>query len=121
MKPRYANRAGLRARYLGTLAGRKVWEWPVEATFGAQSALTQDDRYRKYRFRIIARTGAEAADFTAGLLDQEPCVEISVWGQRAGLAAHRFWGWDRAIWNQLCAAAAERQQLNLNLKGTHHD
>jgi hypothetical protein len=111
MKPRYANRLNLKARYLGTLKGRKVFEWPVELTFGERAALTQQYDYPKKRIWVKSHTAAEAADFAATQdhCDRQPCVEISVWGPKAGLAAKRFWGWDRAIFNQMCDARSNRQ------------
>lgn len=115
MKPRFANRLNLKARLLGTIKGRKVFEWPVECTFGEQAAITQENHYPKVRFKVIAYTAQDAADFATSLCDRRPCVEISVWGQKAGLAAKRFWGWERAIFNQLCAAR-EGRQLQLKIR-----
>jgi hypothetical protein len=116
MKPRYANRKGLRARFLGKLHGKRIFEWPVEWTVGEAAALTQENFYPKGVVKVIAPTAAEAADLIADreTLGTFACVEISVWGPKAGLAAKRFWGWDRAIWNQLLNHR-ENRQLHLSL------
>jgi hypothetical protein len=116
MKPRYANPNGLRARFLGKLHGTRVFEWPVDWTVGEYASLSQENIYPKGTVRVIAPTAREAADFVACAerLGQFACVEISVWGPKAGLAAKRFWGWDRAIWNQLLHNR-ENRQLHLSL------
>lgn len=116
MKPRYANPTGRKARLLGTLHGRKVYDFPVDVTLGEAAALTQENFYPKGVVKVIAPTAAEAADLIADreTLGTFACVEISVWGPKAGLAAKRFWGWDRAIWNQLLNHR-ENRQLHLSL------
>ena len=111
MRPHYANRKNLKARYLGTLKGKRVFEFPVEATIGEQAALTQENIYPKFRVDVIAHKAADAADLVAGDLGRFACVEISVWGPKCGLAAKRFWGWERSIWNQL--ASLDRKQITL--------
>lgn len=113
MMPRYANPHRYRARFLGKLKGRRIFEFPVEWTVGEVASLTQEHVYPKGMLRVIAPTAREAADFIscAERLGQFACVEISVWGPKAGLAAKRFWGWDRAIYNQLLNNRPNRQLL----------
>ncbi len=111
MHPRYANPRKLRARFLGKLGGKRIFEWPVEWTVGEVASRTQENVYPKGVVKVIAPTAREAADFVACAerLGTFACVEMSVWGPKAGLAAKRFWGWDRAIFNQLCAHRENRQ------------
>ena len=120
MMPRYANPNRLRARFLAKVAGRRVFSFPVEWTVGEYASLTQENVYPKGSERIIAHTAREAADLVADprTLGQHACVEISVWGPKGGLAAKRFWGWDRAIWNQMCHARQNDQQLLLPFKAS---
>jgi hypothetical protein len=118
MKPAYANRQGLRARFLARLKGRPVYCWPVSWSVGERTAITQDhDDMARGKTTVISHTAREAASFVAQpkFLGHYACVEISVWGPKSGLAAKRFWGWERAIWNQLCNLNLNRKQLMLPL------
>lgn len=111
MMPRYANPRRLRARFLGKVNGKRVFDFPVEWTIGELASLTQENLYPKGLTHVIAHTAREAADLVADpeTLGRCACVEISVWGPKCGLAAKRWWGWDRAIFNQLCAHRENRQ------------
>lgn len=119
MKPHRANLRCRRARDLGQLHGQTIREWPVDITIGERASLTQENDYAKLRTSVIAPSARDAADWAADLLGQHACVEIFVWGPAAGLACHRYWGWERAIWNGMLAARQEHQ-LKLKLQ-THHE
>lgn len=116
MRPYYANPKQLRARFLGTVNGRKVFSWPVTITIGELASLTQEHRYPKLEVRVTAHTAQDAADNVTQDVGQFACTEINVWGPKAGLACKRFWGWDRAIYRRMIEAR-HNGQLSLPLNG----
>lgn len=102
------------ARLLGTLNGRKVYSFPVEVTFGETAAVHQVNHYPKGWVTVTAYTAADAANLIADALRHIPCVEVAVVGTKGGLAAHRYWGFESAIFTQLCEASDRRAaQLSL--------
>lgn len=93
----------MKARIQGNYKGRRVWRFPVEVTFGETAARFQVNYYPKGVVWVIALSAQDAADLVSGELESIPCVEVTVCGPRGGRGAHRYWGWDRAIWAQMLA------------------
>jgi hypothetical protein len=90
-----------KAHYLGRYQGQRIHHWPVHYAIGEIASLTQQHIIPKGIIDVIARTAREAADYVADLLGEYACVELTVLGPKGGKAAHRWWGWDRSIWNQM--------------------
>ena len=105
-----------KAHYLGTYQGQRIHHWPVHYAIGEIAAVTQQHIIPKGIVDVIARTAPEAADYVAALLGEFACVELTVLGPKGGKAAHRYWGWDRSIWNQMCNRTPDLQ-LRLPLNG----
>jgi hypothetical protein len=92
--------------------GSLLWQPTPEVIENAN--LTQDhDQMENYTARVIAPTARDAAQWAAQFVATRACVEITVWGTRGGCAHHKYWGWERAIWNGMCQ---ERGQTQLGLK-----
>jgi hypothetical protein len=107
-----------RAKPHGKYKGKRVYSYPVEVTFGAEAALSQAfEHYRRGVVWVIAYTAKGAADLVSDELMLIPCTELSVWGPQGGLAEHRYWGWDRAIYLGMIAARqkAEVREKQLEL------
>lgn len=112
----------IKAHFKGTVAGRRVYRWPVQVTFGEIAAsphATIDDwlNLPNSLVTVLSDTAQHAADYIADHLMHIPCVEVEVFGTRGGTAAHRYWGYDRAIWVQMDRemqkTEIERKQLKL--------
>lgn len=114
IKPSERNKHNLRARLLGKLpSGLKVYRWPIEITCGELASLTQENIYPEAVWHVDAPTARDAADYVAEKLGHLACVEVDVWGLKGGLACHRYWGWERAIWNGMLGERKEAKQLRL--------
>lgn len=104
----------MKAYFLGLIKGQRVFRFPVEITFGEEAAVLQVNHYPTGTVDVIAHTAAEAADLIADELHTIPCVELTVYGVKGGTAAHRYWGFDRAVfWTMFCV---ERNASQLALR-----
>jgi len=106
------------AKLLGTYKGKKVYSWPVKITFGRTAALTQLCIYPKSGIQVVSPTARDARDYVARELRSTPCVEIEVTGPKGGRAAHSYWGFESAIFWEMCESqdrdARAARQLKLN-------
>lgn len=103
MKPQH------KAHYLGNYKGKRVHCFPVHYTIGEYAVLAQRDIYPKGIIDVVSDSAAAAADYAANLLGKFSCVELTVLGPKGGKACHRYWGFDRAIFNQLLDRPANNQ------------
>ena len=96
----------------GAYRGRKFYRIPVVVTFGERAATLQENDYPTIELEVIARTAAEAANLVIDELAATPCVDVEAFGPQGGIA-HRYHGWDTAIWHQMISAEREARQLRL--------
>lgn len=102
----------MKARLLGHIKDRAVFRFPVKVKCGQNASLLQTvEGYEQEVVTVIAPTAKEAADFVADKLKTIPCVQLEVFGTKGGVAAHRYWGWDRAIFNRLLQSRSDQPQL----------
>ena len=88
----YARRCSLDKRYV---------RYPVVITFGQESYLTQQCRYKKVTVYVIAPSPQAARDLIYEELALIPCTEIEVIGPKGGTAARAFIGYESAIGNAM--------------------
>lgn len=98
---------------LGRYKGKRVFLFPVKVTFGEYAAVAQVNHYPSGVVNVIAHSAQEACDLLTDELGHIPCVELEAFGPKGGIAAHRYWGFDRAIFLGMFRERTDMLQLPL--------
>lgn len=108
-----------KARLLGVLNGRKVYEFPVVVSLNKGFGGRLEDWIDSPQVRedVIAYTAAQAADAVREDYATRAETEITVYGPKGGKAAYRFIGWYSAIGNVMLGGHYDgKGQLRLTLE-----
>jgi len=105
----------LATRRLCKLRGRHVYKYAIRIDLNERAALGLDNFQGRVQWvSVISDCPKAAAQWVLDQLPGRPCVEVTVYGPRGGVAAHRYQGWDSAVWSQL---RQTRKAFTPNLKG----
>lgn len=103
----------MKARLLGTIAGRKVYRVPVRVTLANSSGTLADwcDPPRAV-LHVIAHSAADAADYVRAAYATRAETTIEAFGPGGGIT-RRFVGWHSAVGAALWAPGPATPRLPL--------
>lgn len=99
------------ARLIGTMAGKRVYVFPVEVKHNNSRACATVATYTR---DVISHSAADAADAIRDEVATIPETEITVFGPKGGRAAYRFIGWESAVWRAMCQSRGHLSQARLS-------
>jgi len=88
------------ARYLGKIAGKRAYRFPVEVHLNDSRACAT---LQVLHSDCISHSAAEAANWAREIAGTRPETEIIVYGPKGG-ETRRFIGWESAIGNRMIAS-----------------
>ena len=98
----------MKARFLGTLRGKRVYRFPVRIT---QSWLDRDLHHDEVTVEVTAHTAADAGRLVRDEIAHkvERPTELLVAGPRGGRAWAGFVGWESMIVAEFCRVRGPQQ------------